>query len=302
MDPEAQPSPLAAQCQLHAGQPFTGVCQRCGTYMCAVCSEGGRHTLCASCRQRSGVGSFPFRRDAYTLSALLEYAFSAYKQQWLPLVAGVVILFVAVFGIAFVGSFLSVFFMDSMPVMLTIRAVFMVPQLIVQGACTLGLMHMFVKVARGEQAEISDLFAAWRKLGPWLVQSLVIFAVMLPAIGLSFGLAYLAQEAGAGVFAPVLVSLLLVPLMFYVMMGAAFANLEIVAQPGVGAIAGLSNSWALARGKRLELLLIGLILFGLYVGGVVACLVGALFTMTYGGVLFCSYYLALRNGATDLRA
>jgi hypothetical protein len=299
---QAPPSPLTAQCQLHTGQPFTAVCQRCGTYMCAVCSEGGRQALCMACRERSGVGSFPFRRDAYTLSALFEYAWNAYKQHWLTLVGAVVIMFVTMFAISGIGSLIAFLFTDHPVLMGIVQAIFAIPQLFFQGLFTIGILHVAIKVARGEPTEIADVFSPWRKLGSWLLQFLILFGVFFPLIAVVVGISVLLQQTtGSPGLATFGVMAVAMPFMFYVMMGFAFGNLEIVAQPGVGALAGLRNSWAISRGKRLELVLIGLAAIALYIGGILACLVGALFTMTYAAVLFASYYLTLRNGASDLR-
>jgi hypothetical protein len=94
---------------------------------------------------------------------------------------------------------------------------------------------------------------------------------------------------------------LLVPVMIYVVMGFSFGAMEIIAQPSVTAVGALRNSWAIVSGKRLELLLLGIAAFMLYVAGVMACLIGVLFTMSYASVVFAAYYLAVRNGAADLQ-
>jgi hypothetical protein len=273
--------------------------------MCAICSEGGRYTLCGACRERAGVGPFPFRRDAYTLGALFEYAWKAYKIHWQTLVGAVMFLFVSLLILGGIGMLFE-FLFEGHPLPLGIaQALLLVPQLVVQGTFVLGILHLAIKIARGEPTEVADVADVWRHLIPWLVQSLILFALFIPAFAIMFGLAFLVPALGgsgaSSTLVVVLASLLVVPLSIYVVMGFAFANMEIVAQPNVGPIAGLRNSWLLTRGKRLELLLFGLVFFALYIGGVLMCLVGALFTLTYFALLFACYYLALRNGAADLR-
>jgi hypothetical protein len=304
VDPQGQSSSsLTAQCQLHVGQPFTAVCQRCGTYMCAVCSEGGRHVQCAACRERAGIGAFPFRRDAYTLGALFEFAWKAYKPHWLLMAGAVVITGVAVFGISMLGGLFSLLFTNQPVLSAAVQFLMIIPQALVQGVLTLGLFNMSIKIARGQAPELGDLFAVWQRVGTWLAQSLVLGAIMLPLF-IVFGVG--AFMASQGVSAMVLgiaggvFGLIALPVLFYVFLGFGFANVEIVAQPGVGAVAGLKNSWAIARGKRLELILIGLAIFGLYMVGAMACLIGAIFTMSYAAVLFAAYYLAVRNGTPQL--
>jgi hypothetical protein len=304
MDAQAPASPLGAQCQLHVGQPFSAVCQRCGTYMCSVCSEGGRHALCGACRERAGLGEFPFRRDAYTLNALFDYAWNAYKQHWAILAAGVVITFGVVFAVSMLGVLVSLLLQDNLYLMAALRLILLIPQLVLQGTMTLGMLAMSLKVARGQTPELGDLFSAWRKLGPWLAQSAVI-ALLFTPLAFLFGIfAVVSASMNAsplivGIIA-ISVGALVMPVVLYVMMGFAFANLELVAQTGVGAVDGLKNSWAIARGKRLELMLVGIAIFALYFVGALACLIGALFTMSYASVVYGSYYLAVRNGAPGL--
>src|SRR4051812_32598813 len=82
-----------ARCALHYGQPFTAVCQRCGTYMCQTCTEGGKFTVCPSCRSRTGVGSFPLRREGFTWGQVTGFAWDVYKRNWAVLLVTVIIMF-----------------------------------------------------------------------------------------------------------------------------------------------------------------------------------------------------------------
>jgi hypothetical protein len=299
VDPQGpSPSPLTAQCQVHVGQPFTAVCQRCGTYMCSVCSEGGRHALCAACRDRAGVGVFPFRRDAYTLGALFDFAWKAYKRSWGVITGGTAIFMIIVIGISVPFSIAGTLLGTTTSSGILLQLVSFVVQSLVQGLLSLGLFQMSLKAARGETPELADLFAGSRRFGTWVAQALILGAVITPIIALLGGAAWMLGTENWTISAGI--GVLLLPVWIYVFMGFAFGALEIMAQPSVTAVGALRNSWAIASGKRLEMLLLVIAAFILYVAGFVACLVGVLFTMSYASVVFAAYYLAVRNGASGL--
>ena len=305
MDPqELSPPPLAVQCQYHAGQPFTAVCQRCGTYMCAVCTENGRQTQCAACRERTGVGTFPFTRNSYTFSALFDWAWNAYKKNWLIFALALLIAGIGVFGLSMLGTLLSIPFADNMGMMIGVRVLTMGPQMLIQGIATIGLLRMAIKAVRGEAVELGDLFSGWNRLGAWFVQALVPAGIMLPAFALIGGLVYLASlvSSGAAIGAGVILGVPALVGLFYVMFGFAFANPEIAAHAEVGAIAGLTNSWKITRGHRGMVFIVALTAGALYMAGIMACFIGALFTLGIALCLFASLYVALRNGAEDLRS
>jgi hypothetical protein len=83
----------------------------------------------------------------------------------------------------------------------------------------------------------------------------------------------------------------------YLALGVAFAGIELVAQPDVGAIDGIRHSWAIARAQRMVILW-GFMVAALAVGlGFMLCGVGAVFGAGYACVLYATLYLTLRNGA-----
>jgi hypothetical protein len=302
VDPQApSPSPLAAHCQLHAGQPFTGVCPRCGTYMCNACTEGGRYPSCPACRERTGVGSFPFTRDNYTLSGLFSHAVNVYKQNWGVLAGAMILIFVALLVIGGFVAGMAFLLKDSPVVVAVIQIVMYIPQLAIQGVGTLGILHLGIKAANGQKVELEDVFSTWRRLGTWIAQSFLTGALFLPVAAVGAGIV-----AGAAALTntnvPLMVGLGLVVFVavMYLYMGLSFASCEIVAQPSLGAVAGMKNSWAIASGKRLDLILLGVVSLMLYVAGVIACVIGALFAIGLVTCLFATFYLTLRNGTKDL--
>ncbi|MFT3927409.1 MAG: B-box zinc finger protein [Myxococcales bacterium] len=309
MDEPQAPSHISggARCALHDGQPFTAVCQRCGTYMCQTCTEGGKFMVCPSCRARTGLGSFPLRRDAFTWGQLTGHAWNAYKRNWALLLVVIVIVFVAFLapqGLVFLVQF---GFSDQLGMLFPLVGLLSIPLTLLQWLLTLGMLSISVKIARGEPATLGMLFGEWRKLGSMALQGLVFFAAVIPLIllfGLLFGLSMFgaAGSSDLGVVAALLSVPLGAALVFYAGFGAVFSTFELVAQPNVGGIDGIRNSWRVASGQRLAILLGGLIALGATLLGSLACGVGVLFAYGYCMVLFATVYLTLRNGADGLVA
>jgi len=293
-----------ARCALHYGQPFTAVCQRCGTYMCQTCTEGGKFMVCPSCRSRTGIGSFPLRRDAFTWGQLVGFAWDVYKRNWALLLVAVIVM-MAVNGV-FQGLSMVLQFalMDQLDLMLLLQGLLVLPQMLVSSLLTLGMMSIAVRIARGEPASLGLLFASWSKIGAFLLQVLVIVAALIP-LGLLctaplllslFGLA--SSDMGFVVGAiPVVLGIVA---FVYVAFGFAFGGFELVAQPQVGGIDALRNSWNIARSQRLAIFLGSIIGMGAMFLGVFACFVGMFLTYGFAFVLFATVYLTLRNGAEGL--
>jgi hypothetical protein len=295
-----------ARCALHYGQPFTAVCQRCGTYMCQTCTEAGKFNVCPSCRSRTGLGSFPLRRDGFTWGQLMGFAWDVYKRNWALLLVAVIITMVVngVFqGLSMVAQFA---FMDRLDLMLMSQAILILPQMLVSSLLTLGMMSIGVRIARGEPASLGLLFSAWPKIGPFLLQVLIIMAALLPIGALCmvpllfsiFGVASSDVSFAIGAL-PVLLG---VAAFVYVAFGFSFGGFELVAQPNIGAVDALRNSWHIARSQRLALVLGGIIGLGAIFLGLFACFVGVFLSYGYAIVLFATIYLTLRNGAEGLIA
>jgi uncharacterized membrane protein len=303
VDPQGLSPPLAIQCQFHAGQPFTAVCQRCGTYMCAYCTEGGRFTQCAACRERTGTGGFPFDRNTYTFGGLFEVAWAQWKKSWLTLLLAILVTGGVPFLFSLMTTLLALPFADSPLTSGIIQGVMFVPQLVLQGWLTLGLLKISARVAMGEKPEFTELFSCWNRIGAWFVQILVLALVTTPPFLIIGGIVYGVSLASgtAAAITGVLLGIPLVIAMIYASLGLAFANFELVMQPQVGAIGALYNSWNMSRGKRLDVFLVGITAAALYMAGIIACFVGALFSVGLASTLFACLYLALRNGAPDMR-
>lgn len=300
-------NPGGARCALHYGQPFTAVCQRCGTYMCQSCTEGGQFTVCPSCRSRTGLGSFPLRRDAFTWGEVTRFAWDVYKRNWAFLLVAVVIVMAATVLFQGLSLVLQFTMMDQLPLMLGLQALLVIPQSLLSTLLALGMLNITVKLARGEPVSLGMLFNAWPRLGAFLLQALIIMAVMIPIFAL-FTVPFVLAIFNSGTASDISTGLMLltVPVGFfaflYVFFGLAFGGFELVAQSNVGAVDALRNSWNIARGQRLALVLAGIIAMGVLFLGLFACFVGMFFAYGFAFVLFATVYLTLRNGADGLVA
>lgn len=232
----------------------------------------------------------------------MRHSYGAYSRNAGSLTVGIVIMFGVISLFNGITSFAPLIFSDPTWVM-AISLVMFIPQTLVQGLLTLGLLSMALSAAKGERVELSQLFGQGKRLGGFIVQTLVVYLPFIPLGGLGFALAFIFGFEGSnptmwiafGVFA-----LFAIPALIYFFLGIAFANTELVAQPHIGAISAVQNSFRIAAGQRWMIMLCGLIAGALMFAGLLACFVGVLFTMGYAAVMFATLYLTLRNGADDL--
>jgi hypothetical protein len=294
-----------ARCALHEGKPFTAVCRRCGTYMCEQCTEGGQFVVCPECRERAGLSRFPLRRDGFRWLELPAFAFGIYRRHWLLLTAALLLVVVGMALVQGASFIVQLVLADRLWFALVLQTLLVVPQVLVQGVLTLGLLTLAVRVTRGEPADLSLLVTCYRKLGSFLLQGLLLNVALLPAVVLALlpvGIVFFLLPDASSVATTTLA--LTIPLVLialaYVGLGVAFASLEIVAQPQVGAVDGIKNSWAIARDHRLGILGCGALGVFAILLTAMACGVGALFGFGYALVLYATVYLTLRNGAPGL--
>jgi uncharacterized membrane protein len=145
---------------------------------------------------------------------------------------------------------------------------------IVQFWLTLGLMTYFLKTARGESAEFTDLFTA----GP----------VLLRAIGISFlyGLLFIIG-----------LILLVVP-GFIILMMFSPALLVLIDQ-NVGVMESLSMSRQATNGNKLTLFALYIIMaFVAPLIILLTCGLGLFFVQPFALILFCVCYLAMTGQTT----
>ena len=308
-----------ANCAIHPMAGATGTCERCGNFMCEVCSQRGQHALCPACRARTGEVLFPLRRDTWNFGALWDYCFEAFKRDWLMLSVAVLV-WLAVTGVAnFTGNIAGAVVQNENAWVLGIilMVIAMVVQTAVQGVMGLGMMRVVFDVLEGGGVDIARLFSQFPKVGRYLVMVLLaglmlvlplvlLFCVLslvgLVAVGVSVGDVFGGESFGSGrelalvaIFGGAGVLTLLPALYFGIPLYLMQA--ELTFNEDVSPTQALRNCYTLAHGERLSIfgvsLLVGLLVFG----GMLACCVGILPALALGQLLLGGLYLALRNGS-----
>jgi hypothetical protein len=175
------------------------------------------------------------------------------------------------------------------------QGMFTLSGLVIQVWLTSGTTMALIKVARGQEAQVADIFQG----GPYVVR--IIGASLLYALGIFLlmafclapgGLLYLAGNMVGGVIAAVVG--FMVTLAVALLLVARFYQYSyLVIDQDARVIESLRGSFQITRGHTLEVL--GLLLLGIFVGtaGLLACVVGYFFTMAWAMLLFACIYVAL---------
>ena len=294
-----------ARCAEHPELPAHAVCARCGNFMCATCSQQGRAEHCTQCRGRSGASSFPFSRDRFSLEDLIRYSWDRFKVQWLLLSLSSLVFLAVIYGIAFAGSFTAMFMVSTMApdpaqaIAFTwiVQGVIQVAQTVVQMWLQLGFFALILDVLQGRDAEIGVVFSRLGRMPAAIVQILVIYAVIIVAAAPIAAVVYVVS--GADMDRMLMLGLaagavILIPLS-YVLLGMAFAMIELVHNPTIGAMAAIRASFDIVRGRRWIVLGTALVSGIVMFAGMLACCVGFIPSMALGSMIFASLYLSLRT-------
>jgi hypothetical protein len=169
---------------------------------------------------------------------------------------------------------------------------------------TAGQSLALLKVARGEDARITDLFHGGPYVGRMLLATLLfglaviglVLACIVPALLVLF---LSGQGPGSAIAVVLLVIGLVVGIVLAFMISVRFYQYAyLIIDREAGVISSLKMSYEITRGHTLEL--IGLTLIGgiISMSGVLACGVGLLFTIPLGALLFACTYVALVGGPT----
>jgi hypothetical protein len=311
-----------ARCAIHADVAATLICDRCGNFMCSECSLGGTRSICPTCAALVGTGAFPFTRDNWEFGKVWDFAWSAFKREWLMLsVAVLVSIMIAGMLSAVVNGIQSVVTSATKSIA-AIAIGTLATQLIaimVQGLFEMGLFRICLDVLAGQKADIGRLFSQFNKAGVMVAQKLLLYALFLVpltgyfavltgvAIALSGGSidlndpTHLLDHLGdsQAPFAVFLLGTLLVLFpVIYVWLPFSFATPELVYVEGVGAIESLRNCWTIAKGFRLSIFGFVLLFILIIFLGVLACCIGFLPAAALVNLLISTLYLALRTGSS----
>src|SRR5687768_7322082 len=105
---EARTTGTGARCAVHVDQSASGICARCGNFMCDTCSNNGQYEQCTACRALTGdIAGFPYNRENFTVEGIFGVAWDAFKREWPMLSAAVLVQIMVSFGISFVFGLVS---------------------------------------------------------------------------------------------------------------------------------------------------------------------------------------------------
>jgi uncharacterized membrane protein len=155
-----------------------------------------------------------------------------------------------------------------------------------------------LEVLEGKNPGVGVVFSRANRLGTGFGQLLLMYLAMLLILS-PLGFAFLLHEdlrwkvLGGGML------VLAIPLA-YVGMGFAFSMLEIAYNPKATALSAIKTSFALVSGHRWRIVLMGVASVAIIFAGVLACCVGVVPAFGLATTVFCSMYLALRNGSDQL--
>ena len=322
VDPTAPPGAI---CTSHADRVATQICQRCGNFMCAECSQAG--PLCPTCRGLAADRSFPFTRENHDFSNIVSFAFEELKRD--PVLLGVAALIML--GVGGLGSVVSnigvqfggVVLKENLALGIAFMTVgFTVGtglSAVLQGVVQMGLTRVCLDVLFGGKADLARLFSQMKRVGGFLMQWLVIFGValgvLLVIVGLGAAVGFLVGfgakpdlENNPGlVVAIVAGGLLGVLAMVAILIWASpiyLAPLELVYGGGSG-IDAMKRAFVIGQGRRLEIF--GYVLFGSLLGlgaavlGLMMLCIGLFVTVPLSVALhqlvLTTKYLALRRGS-----
>ncbi len=306
--------PTVATCARHPDRAATATCERCGSFTCDECNVGRTSQWCQACREL--VGTFPFARDNWTFDKLWDFTWAAFKRDWLMLSVGVLIYLGVSMVVSMIGNVMQQPFMpktfkgleDISPGLIATMLITQVLAIAGQGTFEMGLYRIYLDVLQGGKADVARIVSQLPKLGRYIAQKLVLFAVTMAVVGVLAGIFFAAVggvsaffRGGPGegtlvagisllVVAILVLTIVLLPLQ-------VFATPELVFNDGVGAIDALKNAWAIGSGKRLWIFLFGLLAGVLAVVGMVLCCLPVLPAIALGQMLMTALYLALRKGS-----
>jgi hypothetical protein len=295
--------------------------------MCATCCAGGTEAMCPPCRQRTGIGAFPYHRDDFSFDRLWAFTFEQWKKQWVMLsvaalalggvyVAGAVVMNIVLTGGTAALSQGGARNYGALAGMMSVLFIGYFVLMLVLGVGFIGFMRMCSDALLGKTVDISVLFSQFSKLGRALAMLLILGGIVLIPIiviggvigvGAAIVIPLMAKGAsggggGLGVAEGLLMVLggfaylgLIVGIV-WISLPFTFCMYEL-AHSDAGAVECVRRGYALSKGFRLPLLGYRLLSGVLIMAGAVACCVGMLPAMALAYMLEAALYLAVRNGS-----
>jgi hypothetical protein len=309
-----------ARCALHPEQRAAGACERCGNFMCSTCSEGGTQNWCPTCRERTGHGTFPLRRDTWSFSALWDYCFESFKREWLMLSLAALVVMAITGGAQFVSSLLPAIgtVTESVPLTLFLQVLSFVVQTMVQGVMTLGLFRVCFDVLEGRRADVGRIFSQLHKVWRYVAASLTTMVLVGVPLVLIWGVLALIGLLASGVSPATFLNgeeafrqhgMLLVTIIFaalgvslvpilYIALPLYLLQAEFTFNDEVAPMTAIRNCFTLAQGQRWSILGVALVMVLVLIVGMLACCISLLPAMGLGHLLIAGLYLSLRQGSS----
>jgi hypothetical protein len=282
---------MPAACALHPSQLASGVCSRCGSFVCERCLDHGVFSTCPSCRERTGEGlRFPLSRDSWTVGELLSHAWTAFAANWLMLSLAVLLVMIVGWIMSFGTELLvAVLMAESRAAGAVASLASAIAQNAVQLPLTLGLMCMAHAALMGRRAELGELLRHFNKI-PKLITLLLLF--LAPGVFVGF-LAFFVARAG-GVAATYALAFAAVLPIVWLWLALYFAQVEIALDDEVGVTDAIRNAMVICKGKRLAIC--GVFLLAGFIGaaGLLALCVGVVASAALAMVTSVGLYLTLR--------
>ena len=178
---------------------------------------------------------------------------------------------------------------------------------LIVGVIAMGLYAMAIRAVHGHTPSINQLGSQIHKAFKYFVQYIIVVAGYFILFGVTLGL--LALISGVAFGTPItqlslsnwisvsVVIIVSIPVWIYFILGVAFTSAELAYNDEAGPIEALVTSWRIASGNRWLMCKVGAVAVALGSGSFLLLVVGGLFGVPFGWVLWTTLYLTLRDGA-----
>jgi hypothetical protein len=241
------------------------------------------------------------RGDApFSASMVIGQAWEIYRDR-LAIVLPVGLIPIGIIWLyVFVGNMMAQQVDQSAPMAILAMLAFNIGQVALQLWLTIGQSVALLKVARGEDAEVADVFRGGayllRYVGATIVLGLTclgIFAVCLAPGGLVFAVG--GRDASTAGIVALVIGGVIGLVAWIVISVRLYQYTYLIIDRDAGVMESLRGSWELTRGHTLELIGLMIIAGLIAMSGVFACFVGIIFTIPLSMLIYACIYVAL-NG------